>query len=73
MISPETYRLQLSFGLYSRVAEKLALGKNGRSHVRRVATGERTSARVRRALRDEVRRIDRKVATFERQFLQEAA
>ena len=70
MISPDTYRLQLSLGLYSRVAEKL---NSTRSHVRRVANGERTSARVMRALNQETAAIERKVAAFQRRFFQEAA
>jgi hypothetical protein len=46
-------------GVLARVARELGLGKNGRSHVRRVAMGERQSARVQLALMQEVKRIER--------------
>lgn len=46
-------------GLFSRIARELGLGANGRGHVRRVALGERTSARVEIALMQAVRRIER--------------
>lgn len=49
-------------GLFARVARELKLGKNGRSHVRRVALGERRSTRVEIALIQAVRLVERKAA-----------
>jgi len=63
-ISPELYREHLLRGIYSRVARSLRLKKNGRSHVSRVARGERKSPRVERALQRELNRIEAKVSTY---------
>lgn len=49
-------------GLFARVARELKLAKNGRSHVRRVALGERQSARVQLALMQAVREIEKRAA-----------
>jgi transcriptional regulator with XRE-family HTH domain len=46
----------LHAGLYRRVADKLGMDA---SYVSRVATGERNGPRVRRAILDELRRIQR--------------
>jgi hypothetical protein len=53
--------MELQRGIYTRVATQLKLGKSGRSHVSRVASGERRSPRVETAIRAEMRRIDRAV------------
>ena len=49
-------------GLFSRVARQLKLGPNGRSHVRRVALGERRSGRVEIALRAALDKLEREAA-----------
>lgn len=63
--SPEIYRIELMRGLYTRVAKKLGLGPSGRSHVSRVAKGERSSPRVEAALRAETKRICNRVQKYE--------
>jgi hypothetical protein len=60
--TPEIYRNELMNGLYSRLAKQLRVS---RSHVYRVAQGERSSPRVDRALRNELQKIDRAVAKYE--------
>lgn len=65
-MTPELYRARLLRGIYSRVARKLDLKSNGRSHVSRVAAGERKSPRVEAALAQELATIERKVRQFER-------
>jgi hypothetical protein len=65
MKAPAILRLELLSGIYSRVARKT--GKS-RGHVRRVALGQRKSARVQSALSREFERIDRKVLQLERQI-----
>ena len=62
-LSANIFRMQLLAGLYSRVASQLGVE---RSHVRRVALGERSSARVRTALEQEMKRIDRKISEQQR-------
>lgn len=49
-------------GLFARVAKGLNLGPNGRSHVRRVAMGERRSRRVEAALRAALDKLEREAA-----------
>jgi hypothetical protein len=49
-------------GLFTRVAETLKLGPNGRSHVRRVALGERQSRRVEAALRVALEELEKEAA-----------
>jgi len=49
-------------GLFTRVARELNLGPNGRSHVRRVALGERKSRRVERALRQALEHLESRAA-----------
>jgi hypothetical protein len=63
-IHPDLYRVKLMRGVYSRVARKLGLSESGRSHVLRVANGERRSPRVESALKAEYRRIDRLVLAY---------
>lgn len=66
-MNPSTiYRARLVWGAYTRIAKKLKLGPNGRSHVSRVASGERRSQRVTNALRQEASRIERLVEAYER-------
>jgi hypothetical protein len=60
--TPEIYRNELMNGLHSRLAKQLRVS---RSHVYRVAQGERSSPRVDRALRNELQKIDRAVAKYE--------
>jgi hypothetical protein len=62
--TPDLYRAHLYRGIYARVARKLGLKRNGRSHVSRVATGERRSTRVEAALAKELEIVERKVARF---------
>jgi len=45
-------------GIFARVARQLRLGKSGRSHVYRVAIGQRQSRRVMDALLQEIRKIE---------------
>jgi hypothetical protein len=45
-------------GIFARVARHLQLGKSGRSHVYRVAIGQRQSRRVMNALLQEIKRIE---------------
>lgn len=49
-------RLQLYRGIYSRVAKQLGID---RSYVSRVASGERKSEKVQKALQRELDRIDK--------------
>jgi hypothetical protein len=62
MTSLHIYRAELTWGLYSRVATKLGIG---RAHVSRVAKGERRSPKVESAIKSELRRINRLVAKRE--------
>jgi len=55
-------KVQAYRGLFTRLARELNLGPNGRSHVRRVALGERRSKRIERALRLELERLERRAA-----------
>jgi hypothetical protein len=48
----------LHTGLYGRVANKLGVDA---SYVSRIATGERNGPRIRRAIFDELRRIQRRL------------
>ncbi len=60
-------------GIYTRVATKLKLGPSGRSHVSRVAKGERRSPRVEAALRAETKRIERLVQKAQQSTEERAA
>ena len=57
--SKETVRIREYRGLYSRVARELGVD---RSYVSRVASGERVSERVQRALEREVTRIEKSLS-----------
>jgi hypothetical protein len=70
MKAPEILRLELLSGIYTRIARKTG---NSRGHVRRVALGERKSARIQVALSKEFERIDRKVRMLEQKTLRVAA
>lgn len=56
--NPVLNRHQLYRGVYSRVAKQLGID---RSYVSRVASGERKSEKVQKALMRELQRIDRLV------------
>ena len=57
-VPPRIARALQYQGIFSRVARHLQLGKSGRSHVYRVAVGQRQSRRVMNALLQEIRRIE---------------
>lgn len=63
-MTPEIYRARLLQGIYSRVSRTLGLKRNGRSHVSRVASGERRSKRVEAALAQELALVETKVRRF---------
>lgn len=61
--TPESLRVELMGGIYSRVARETG---TTRGHVRRVVRGERRSPLIQAAFRREIARIERAVSRLER-------